>query len=132
MNKVFILFSLLLASCSSVPYRKLDVSSRDEALTVINNQANFLKETFTQSQESYYGGLRWSEECLKENKIGELKEKGMNLSLENELFFSASGDSGQCDGVKKRQIFLFCDGENYIREYRFDLVENKEAFSLCN
>lgn len=110
---------LFLCSCSGYPYKKIPVESKEQASLVINNHLSFLREIFTQSHDPYYGNAKWTEECLFQNKIGQIQEEASSLRAESFLFVDHNNEVGQCSGEHKYLLYVYCDGDSYVREAWF-------------
>ena len=116
----------ILVSCSAVPtlprnrtIRKIPVDSRDQAVKVVDNHVRFLKMLFQQSRDPYYGKLKWPEECLKANQVGERIEVGEVLVSNSLLLLDSRGVPGNCDGSKHTVIMLYCPGAKDVQDIRF-------------
>lgn len=103
--------------------RKIPVSSRDEAKKVISNQLNFLKMLFTQSTDPYFGTPKWAEDCLKENKIGEVKEFAKGIQATSVLFLDANHSPGYCpksqDSIHSFVVHVYCNSDPSVYEIKF-------------
>lgn len=134
--RLVILLSLIAAftGCSNLEYRQIPVTSKEQASMVINNEITFLKDTFIQSREPYYGGLRWSPECLADNVIGNIIEDEKTIRVQSRLILNENGDPGFCTGEKNIMILLFCDGDKFVREYKVpvDSKKNKPGIISCD
>lgn len=132
-----LLLFLLLTSCSTAKkgplvekalnsegaiLKKVPLNSEEAAKRYIHNQRNFLKLLFEQSRDPYYGTPKWSEECLKENKIGDIDEDREKILLVSELYFNKEGNPGLCPGSpsakKGSHIILYCKGDNLVLDVK--------------
>lgn len=116
---------------------EIPVSSVEEARRTITNKRNFLTLLFEQSRDPYYGVPKWTEECLEENKIGDIKETSEEISFVSVLYLDSTGSAGHClesaNTKKSYNIYLFCkDRPDNILHIKapFDGTL-KESQSLC-
>lgn len=134
MKLVALFFVIALAGCSNLEYREIPVTSKEQARMVINNEVTFLQDTFIQSREPYYGGLRWSPECLADNTIGKVIEDEKTIRVQSRLILNSNGDPGFCAGEKSILVLLYCDGEKFVREYKVasSSKKNKPGIISCD
>lgn len=147
MIKLLPLFCLLLACASKksidqvsspVPpvIKRISVASTAEAKKYIQNQRNFLVLLFEQSRDPYYGTPKWSEDCLKQNQIGDIRETETYIALQAKLILRYM-EPGYCatDGRNKPgvQFIYFCKNTNEVVNLRFLTNKdfNSEDYDLC-
>ena len=104
---------------SDAKVRTIDVSSAEQAKKVIDNHVRFLKLLFEQSRDPYYGKLKWSEECLKANQVGERIEVGDSMVSNSTLLLDSRGGPGNCGGTSHAVIMLYCPGAKEVHEIKF-------------
>lgn len=101
---------------------KTPITSEAEAKRLLQNKVNYLKLLFEQSREPYYGTPKWSEVCLKENKIGELTVTEGEMKTISTLYLDQEGGPGQCpdNPLAKKYIVLtlHCQGQDFVSEIR--------------
>lgn len=134
MIKFFALLSLLL-SCTSgnsllkdaqtsqaITFKTITVDSPIEAKKYILNQRNYLVLLFEQSRDPYYGVPKWNEQCLKDNRIGEIHETQENVLLVSRLYFDKSGNPGFCFENRPpyygQHIIIYCKNKNQINDLK--------------
>jgi hypothetical protein len=140
---------IFLAGCSTpAPYlstvagrpgvflKERPVSDRTKALHYIENQINFLHFTFEQSVDPYYGTPKWTEACLKANKIGALKETKQSIEVKSTLYVNQLGEVGHCpENPKAFEYFVaiyYCQGSDKVIEVRVPLKIAKDfRENLC-
>lgn len=134
MRLITFFLMIFIAGCSNLEYREIPVTSKAQASMVINNEITFLKDTFVQSREPYYGGLRWSPECLADNTIGNIIEDEKTIRVQSRLILDKNGDPGFCAGEKNIMVLLYCDGEKFVREYKIPVASknNKPGIISCD
>lgn len=131
MIKLFLFFLVMFfLSCSTsntseylrnAKIHTIAVSSKKEARAVIENKIRFLNILFEQSQDPYYGKLKWSEDCLKQNKIGKL-EIGDSLMLASSiLYLDSDGNPGLCSGKLFNVTLVYCYANNAVKEIKTPL-----------
>lgn len=129
MTKIFLISLLiLLVSCSSVKQGRLlketPVASAKEARHHIQNKLNFLTMLFAQSRDPYYGTPKWTLDCLKENKIGQLEETKNGIQAISELYLGSDGSPGFCPGspeaTKSSLVYVYCFDQDSLWEIRDD------------
>lgn len=142
-------FLILLNSCSSKPgilkkvqdsnplsIKKIPVESRQEAKKYIQNQRNFLVLLFEQSRDPYYGTPKWNEQCLKENKIGDVIETNDHIILTSTLYFDDKGAPGFCFEQRPnygQQIMLYCEGKKEVLDMKYKVPAlDLEKYTLCD
>lgn len=145
------LFVLILASCAHYPKATLlsvitkdpeasiqtfPVKTRSDAKRIIQNRHNYLRILFEQSVDPYYGKPKWSEECLKANRIGSIKEDKHSVILWSELVIKDNKE-GYCPGEKDSKtanvLLVFCEGDDKVQEFKFssNLNFNPHGTLIC-
>jgi|GEM_PF-2846196 len=144
MNRVLAFLLVCLAGCShrssqsvdlsQATKRDIKVSSASDARHIIQNQLRYLSELFRQSRDPYYNKNKWSEECLRENVIGEIHEfEGHPLSI-SILYLDQSLQPGVCSGERFHVIMIYCPELGAVREIKINLADKLKAVnerSLC-
>ncbi len=149
MTKIFLL--LLLTACSTgqslekkiqgmsfLEKKSIPVFSRLEAKKYIQNQRNYLVLLFEQSRDPYYGTPKWSEECLRENIIGDVKEERQHIIFSSMLYFDKTGSAGFCSVNKSasagQRIVIYCEGDKNVKDMSVLTTNelNLEKFNLCD
>ena len=136
---LFIL-SLLVSCATRLPgqlQKKIPVASSEEAGHVIQNKMNFLNMLFEQTRDPYYGVPKWTELCLKENKIGVIQKTKHGLQSVSELYLDQSDSPGQCPenprATKKYLVYLYCSGSDSLLQILYPITTNAHELSndLC-
>lgn len=141
MTKLIIL-ALFTVACSNLPkyaaVKKIPAKTEKDASFVIQNQLNFLTMLFEQSRDPYYGVPKWTEKCLKENKIGSIVKIKNGIQAVSELYFDQSGSPGHCSDssvtvAKGYLIYLYCDKQTEVQEIKtaIDAETEKLLPNLC-
>lgn len=154
MTKTLVLSILLiLVSCASTPktsvfdlaknsqysvIKKTEAISVEEANKVLQSRFNYLTLLFEQSRDPYYGQPKWTETCLKGNKIGAISKEGSDLIFVSELYVDGKGNPGFCPenpfALKAYEVYFYCEKEHQVyqitlpTEQTFDL----KKVSLCH
>jgi hypothetical protein len=141
---------LLSASCAShIPYaqrvanapgvfiKERPVQDLKQARHHIQNKVNFIKFTFEQSRDPYYGTPKWSDGCLKANKIGAIKETSKSIQVRSTLYLNESGEVGHCPENEKASEYLvsyyYCEGSGKVVEASVPLkLDEKVGGDLCD
>ena len=140
---------LFIFACSHTPITKkvseaerpmikeVPVSSRGEAKKYIHNQRNFLVLLFEQSRDPYYGTPKWKDDCLMDNRIGDVTETKEAVYLSSRLFLNNEGSPGYCFGGEARygqQIVLYCEGSDKVLDMKFITQKeiNLKDYTLCD
>lgn len=105
-------FLILLVACASpkksglklppgfdYSIRNIAQQSEPESRKTLTNKRNFLLALFEQSFDPYYGTPRWSEACLKENRIGEVQETSRGTYLVSKLYLANNFEPGFCPEI---------------------------------
>lgn len=112
----FILFAFII-SCSTSPRGSLpqeasvlkkNHSSVKEARNYIRNKWNYIYLLFEQSHDPYYGTPRWSQECLKNNTLGKVRENNGNIFFVSRFLLNDKKEPGFCEGIDTEVIHLHC------------------------
>lgn len=117
--------AFILLSCSSTSWhqnahiQKISVSSKKEALAVISNKLQFLKLTFENTKDSYYGQPRWSKQCLEQNIVGEIIDDGHTFISVSTLVLDENNKAGHCLSTnasfhQARVIHLYCGKDEVL------------------
>lgn len=122
----FIAIIFLFISCShnkQVRFltKRTTVSNQTEAKFILENQKQYLEMIFQQSKDPYYGKLRWTQECIDENKIGKIEtEKYLQLISVVYLnqYLSPGFCSNQTGSAKYVDLVIFCSSQKEVREYK--------------
>lgn len=119
---------------SQATKRDIKVSSVSDARHIIQNHRRYLSELFRQSRDPYYNKNKWSDECLRENVIGEIQEfEGHPLSI-SILYLDQSLQPGACSGERFHVIMIYCPELAAVREIKINLDDKLKAVnerSLC-
>lgn len=108
-----------------------------EARRVITLKTNYMRLLFEQMHEPAFGVPKWSEECLKANKIGQARIAGEEISAISELFVHYNGSLGHCEEgprvFKAHHILVYCPVYKEVIEYKFnyDPTLNFKKIDLC-
>lgn len=108
-----------------------------EARRVITLKTNYMRLLFEQMHEPSFGVPKWSEECLKANKIGPARIAGEEISAISEMFVHFNGSLGHCEAgsrvFKAHHILVYCPVYKEVIEYKFayDPTLNFEKIELC-
>lgn len=102
--------------------KKIHTNSEKEAKNWIQNQINFLAMIYQQSRDPYYGIPKWSEECLNENKIGEIAKTENGLQVISEIYLNQQGMPGFCSTSPNARrsliIYLYCVNQDHVLEIK--------------
>ena len=143
MTNTFFLLLFLLSACAVTKTNKLtafpldaqvrtiDVSSAEQAKKVIDNHVRFLKLLFEQSRDPYYGTLKWSEECLKQNVIGERVDFNGSMASSSVLFLDENGKPGHCSGSRLMVVYVYCAGSKIMSEIRYPFSNEYDPKVIC-
>jgi len=143
-------FLFVLIGCGMIPPRTLlskvreakhhkindkPISSEAEAKTYMQNQLNYLKLLYQQSRDPYYGEPKWTEYCLKNTKIGEIKINKHYFISVSDLYMNADGEFGYCPGNRVAErgyfILLYCmNKKNVISDIRLQYDPNLDLKKL--
>jgi hypothetical protein len=128
-------------SCASRPdgkvIKKIPVTSSEEAGHVIQNKINFLNMLFEQTRDPYYGVPKWTELCLKENKIGGIQKTKHGIQAVSELYLDQSDSPGLCpenpSATKKYLVYLYCNGSESVYQILYPITTKSSelAKNLC-
>lgn len=108
-----------------------------EAKKVIILKTNYMHLLFEQSYEPSFGIPKWSDECLKANKIGPAKIEGDEIYAISELFVHYNGSLGHCEEgprvFKALHVLVYCQVYKEVIEYKFsyDPTLNFNKIDLC-
>lgn len=121
MKLLMLLFIFISCSSSSTDLkhstvRTIEVSSRQQAKKMIEHHHQYITLQFEQTRDTGGRKLKWPDTCLKDNKIGQLKDYGTYIISESELYLDTSDQPGQCSGTKNNFLMIYCDGDDVIRE----------------
>jgi hypothetical protein len=126
-----------LAKTPGYKLKKIEVASQKEARTWMQNQLNFVTMLFQQSRDPYYGVPKWSDECMKENKIGHITENPKGLQVVSELYLSEQGFPGLCStstgATRSFIIYIYCQETTFVQEIRIPWGKNLSSLAtdLC-
>lgn len=119
----FTVICFLLTSCSSgknllshSTVKTIPVASRFQALTTIEKHHRYITLQFEQSRDESNSKLKWPDTCLKDNKIGQLKDYGTYIISESVLYLETSDSPGKCAGTKNNFLMIYCDDDDFLRE----------------
>lgn len=152
MTKTYLALILLIvagACATPIPYDKRvagkpgaitkhrPVADRVQAKHYIQNQINFLNFTFEQSRDPYYGTQKWSDACLKANKIGVMTETDESIEVRSTLYVSELGEVGHCpEHPKASEYFVayyYCENSKEVVEIRIpSKLADEVGTKLCN
>ncbi len=116
---------------------EITVSSREEARKIIHTRHNYLKLLFEQTYDPHHGVPKWSPECLKANKIGNIIETEDEIKVVSEFYLDPKNIEGHCPGRrytwKASVIYLYCPDKNkvYDLRFKFDPELNLSEKNLC-
>lgn len=115
---------------------KISSPEEKKAIDFFINQKNFLTLLFEQSHDPYYGTPRWSDECLLENQIGEIKTTDEGIFMHSVLYLNKKNEAGFCSNsslVEKRHLVIYyCNrAREFIKIIYPELFEQKEDYVLC-
>ena len=138
---IFYISLLFFTSCSSLPpntiVRKIEAEDLTQAKNVVTNHVQFLKTLFIQTRDPYYNVLKWSDECLSENSIGEILEKDNSLVSKSVLFMK-NNEPGYCsnnlDAIKTHLIYKYCDQQKAVLELKIhdEEIGDFELEKVCD
>lgn len=137
--KPFIL-ALILLGCSSSrtnlnhsTVKKIAVESRQQAKRLIERHHDYITLQFEQSRDRNGMKLQWPDTCLKDNKIGQLKDYGTYIISESILYLESGDTPGKCVGTKNNFLMIYCDGDDFIREITTPAAfKALDASKLCS
>lgn len=118
--------------------KSVPVESRQEAKKYIQNQRNYLVLLFEQSRDPYYGIPKWKDECLRDNKIGDIVETEKSIVLTSRLYFDSKGTPGFCFGdsviVYGQQIIVYCEGDKVVKDMKFKTPTDLDLtkYKICD
>lgn len=99
---------------------------------MIEKHHRYITLQFEQLQDNGEMKLKWPDTCLKDNKIGQLKDYGGYIISESVLYLETSDNPGVCAGVKNNFLMIYCDGDNFIREIKTPAAfKPLDASKLC-
>lgn len=111
-----------ISSNKDASIKKIQTNSEKDAKNWIQNQINFLAMIYQQSRDPYYGVPKWSEECLKENKIGDISKTENGLQAISEIYLNQDGMPGFCSTSQNAHrsliIYLFCENQDHVLEIK--------------
>lgn len=108
-----------------------------EARKVITLKTNYMRLLFEQSYEPSFGIPKWTDECLKANRIGPAQIEGSEIFSISELFVHFNGSLGHCEEgprvFKAHHILVYCPVYKEVIEYKFsyDPTLNFNKIDLC-
>lgn len=108
-----------------------------EATKIITLKTNYMRLLFEQTHEPTFGTPKWSEDCLKANKIGEAIAADEQIFNISELFVHFNGSLGHCEAgpkiFKAHHVLVYCPIYKEVIEYKFsyDPTLNFEKIDLC-
>lgn len=98
--------------------KKTGAATEEEASRVMQNRYNYLTILFEQSRDPYYGHPKWSEACLKGNRIGSLNKENSGLLSVSELYVDGKGNPGFCPenpfALKAYEVYFYCEKEHQV------------------
>ncbi len=102
-----------LRGLATMQYRVVKVESDKAGRALVENKRSFLIDLFRQSEDPYFGTLRWSEECLKRNQIGELNINGNHVEFQARLSVDGRWNPGECTSkaVEANLLVKYCPAE---------------------
>ncbi len=125
--KFLVFFFLFALGCQKLPVkfpsgttiRYLSIQ-RGDAKKFVESQRTFLKAIFQETNLSEWTVPAWNSDCLTENVIGEVEEKGKAIYLVSTLHTSGR-QVGLCTFDNKtmnyeRVAFVSCSGHDYALE----------------
>ncbi len=121
---------------AEVSKREIQTISEQESGAWIQNQNNFIKMLFEQSKDPYYGVPKWTEQCLKENKIGKINKSANAIWAVSELYLK-NGAPGHCSNSSASKkftvIFLYCKEMSKLFEIKIPWKPELENIddSIC-
>ena len=103
--------------------RTIPVADRKAAKAYLQNQVNYLKILFEQSKDPYYGQPKWTEECLKTNRIGEIENFDGGLLVLSDLLLDEEGNPGFCpeapeESFRAYSLLLYCEPQKQVQEMK--------------
>lgn len=131
---------LILASCSSEQpnnlkhstVRKIAVDSIHQAKLLIEKHHDYITLQFEQSRERGGMKIKWPDTCLKDNKIGQMKDYGPYIISESVLYLESGDTPGECKGSKNNFLMIYCNGDDFVREIITPAVfKAPDASKLC-
>ena len=136
----FFILCFLVSCATRLPgqlQKKIPVTSSEEAGHVIQNKMNFLNILFQQTRDPYYGVPKWTELCLKENKIGVIQKTKHGLQAVSELYLDQTDSPGHCpenhSATKKYLVYLYCNGSDSLLQILYPITTKPSKLSndLC-
>ena len=118
---IFSLFLVFLISCSTTSAPKINkekwkvsekTMSEDEALRLIRNKRTFLAMTYEQFYDPLFQSVKWTEACIEENKIGNIREEDGIILWHSVLYTGPEFRTGFCPdhtGAEQSSfVMLYC------------------------
>ena len=117
--------------------RLIAEQSLDESRKFITNKRNYLQALFEPRYDPYYNTPRWTDECLAENIIEEIRENDRGVFFVSKLNLNFNFESGFCSTPATSSYFVVyyhCSGTRALRELRVAAKSFNPSFdwtSLC-
>ncbi len=147
----FFLFVVLIVSCAHRPtgtetlahtppvkVKFVKVDNLERARVVMNNKLAYIRSIFEQSHDPYYGAEQWTEKCIKENVIGEIRETSQGLFANSKLYLNDQLENGFCSNDPNakpyHRVYYYCLGATEIKHLIVPFTKDNERtnwLTLC-
>ena len=112
-------------------YKLLRIEKIESGDSMTESRRAFLLDFYRQSKDPYFGSNRWSDECLRRNRIGEITQNSNGVSFRSQLTADVNLKTGICtqDSIDVVQLVGYCKSSRIF--YDFVLTgKNSDRFTF--